>query len=132
MKLEKLLMLSLIVDAVDAYPLKGEIQFHTIKRGNDFLKQKPVKEMFVNEFGKKPVCNQWGGICNEYLEDLEKWEAAEKKVIFKDCEYFEDSVTINIQFADEYQLSYWKEDNPTLHAIAEATNGKLEIQNVIL
>ena len=141
MKIEKLYTLSQFinwVDETDHYPFLGyDERYFLILKYNDFLKQLLKKEMFVNL--KEPnakdffVAEHLSSMGNEtYHEKLEKWQQAEKKVIFKKCEYYEDEKTINIKFINEYQFAYWKDDNPTLQKIVKETNGELELQNVEL
>lgn len=146
MKIKNLLTLPLLVDAVDAFPIKGVCQFYTTKGWNKYLKQKPVKEMFVNEL-EKPT---WESVTNmpltsesvdsKYWRLMNAWEAAEKKVIFKPIEIIHDRMMLShdfyISFVCESIITNRgelnKKDSISLHDLAEATNGELEIRSVML
>jgi len=148
MKIEKLYKLSQFVDFVkslefdpyDGYSIDEFFvnNLKVIHRYNEFLKEPIKKEMFVNELEKPNEDDLTSHklpkylLTENYIYDLELWQEAERKVIFKESEYLEDDRTINVEFGINYQLSYWKDDNPTLHTLAEATNGELELQNVEL
>ena len=151
MKLEKLLTLSQFVDLAKAIKYgfartweekEGfETSLKLIYKYNDFLKQPLKKGMFVNELEKpekyKPCdgCND-GCSCNKcyakvsiLIHDKGVWEAAEMKVIFKDVKYcnalIKYPLDVNVGGAMELRDNY-------LYDLAEATEGKLEIKNVIL
>lgn len=111
---------------------------------DDKLLQPLTKEMFVNPYEKPNIVDYatGKGYGLEYHEDLEKWQEAEKKVIFKNCKY------IDIQPSRE--RNYWTiggltiaiEGNggemiilpkyKTIHDLVEAANGELELKNIDL
>lgn len=138
MKVEKLLTLPMLIDAVDAFPIKGVCQFYTVKGWNDFLKQKLVKEMFVNEL-ERPKANKVYSRGMSYLEQVVAWQAAEKKVIFKNLQHhsLQPSTSFNywtlngVRVMHESNTGYYMMHG-SLHDLAEATNGELEIKSVIL
>ena len=137
MKITKLHTLSQFVDLVQHSDGKEDYPTLAIFDYNSFLKQPLKKEMFVNKLSKPNMYDHWEVslpyIRKEMSQDTNclEWQESEKKVIFKKCKYFEDIETINIEFTDEYQLSYWKED-ATLYAIAIETDGNLKLQNVVI
>ena len=144
MKLERGLNLSQFVDFIKCNPyLESNKILIFIWLYNDFLKQPLKKEMFINEVRKPDK-----GIYDE--TQRKKWEAAEKKVIFKwwNTLFKEDNF---ISFAnDDYQIIFYindkiifsriyEESQPehigyikTLSDIFQATNGELITQNITL
>jgi hypothetical protein len=112
-------------------------QLNRIYKYNDFLKQPVTKEMFVNTY-KAPEPVKFGDTL-----PAEMWEEAEKKVIFKGWKSKGNNVLEHDKYILIYEKGYdmfkllnrrsdkWAEIR-TLHDLAEATNGELEIQNVKL
>jgi hypothetical protein len=109
-----------------------------------FLNQKPVKGMFVNE-QEKPLMGHilkedW--INHPHYDQLKRWEEAEKKVIFKgfkdDYGYIGKGKIKVIFYGLNCHISHTKkglirnEFINSLHDLAQATNGELELQNVKL
>ena len=124
MKLEKLLTLSQFVDYWTDNKRITDDSLVFIIEYNNFLKKPLTKEMFVNELETPNIENYatGKGYKLEYHEYLEKFEAAEKKAIFKND--IIDSVGITI--------AYFINKGKTLQDLAEVTKGELELQNVEL
>jgi hypothetical protein len=142
MKLEKLITLSQFVD-------KYCTQLANVRNYNNFLKQPLTKEMFVNPYEKPYVDNYKldGVVTGTYQILLDKWQEAEKKVMF-DCyknsdfrgsnrvTFDSEDVYLDIEF-DNFMcaISIINRDNErkevkTYHDLAEATNGELTLKNV--
>jgi hypothetical protein len=117
-----------------------------------FLNQKPVKGMFVNEVEKPNIYDHWEISIPRIQGDMSQnrdcmeWREAEKKVIFKGFDYlhkddyssnYEDDNENYVQIYHNGTVTLTNEDSTlfqinTLHDLAQATNGELELQNVTL
>ena len=154
MKLKKLLTLSQFVTFVNSLNLTAREKLILIVKYNDFLKQKPEKGMFVNPY-EKPKVGETNN-CDFYAENirvhnehcscelgeckkLEQYIEAEKKVIFKGWEAtdefyltYKNQTSIDIDDVEFWLESmdfgeYINQEINTLHDLAEATGGELEI-----
>ena len=147
MKLERLYTLSQFIDYIDEAANELRItpdEFDYIIKYNNFLKQPLTKEMFINPYGHERPINNRGFLESDekYNERLNQWEEAEKKVIFKGWEItninnytwaaINESHTITLY--QNYFIIYINDDTSkvakTLHDLAEATKGELELKNV--
>lgn len=153
MKIKKLRINSQFIDEIKLnkdVPVNG-IKFELIVKYNDSLKQKPTKEMFFNEFEEpnidnfksSPFCES--GDCKAYRDEVEAYKAAEKKVMFKGWEWYDNTKNNNsiksyvkkdnyiIHFHDHGDVVLYIESHnnhwclKTLEDLANATNGELNI-----
>ena len=147
MKLEKLLTLSQFVDLI--IPNAGKTPYRKtvlVKNYNEFLKQPLKKEMFVNEI-KKPKIAMYQNTDGtndvfQFDSDFKAWQEAEKKVIFKGYKLINNGNTLENGKQDIYVFrdsSMMLKHNgvrstgiKTIHDLAEATKGELELNNVEL
>ena len=146
MKIEKLYTLSQFVDLIKSdINIGNKESFLNVIYYNEFLKQPLKKEMFVNELEKPtwdkvkamPLTSE--GVDSKYWVLIKAWQEAEKKVIFKNLKYhdLQPSTRSNywslngVKVMQEFNTGYFALDM-TLHNLAEATNGELELQNVEL
>lgn len=137
MKLEKLYTLSQFVNLVQYSDGKEDYPASLIFDYNDFLKQPLKKEMFVNEL-EKPT-DVTATIAHTEINytfhniDLEAWEAAEKKVIFKDNQFEGMS---NYEFVNPKTKKPFRqiamEDFKTIGELGDYYEGGLELKNVEL
>jgi hypothetical protein len=121
MKLEKLLTLSQFVDEIKkTYHYDGAMaRIKLIFDYNEFLKTPLKKEMFVN-----PIEQKWEKVEGREImvhdSHYDKWQEAEKKVIF------ENSAILEMSFDwASIKIIY-----PDLNSLAEAHNGQLKLKNV--
>lgn len=145
MKIEKLLTLSQFVDEQVKLAIPDTQHFQNVINYNNFLKRTLTKEMFVNPLGSDEPIHIYSDSPSKtestmYRERYNKWQEAEKKVIFNgwtlcndfksdnssktsECIYHEKSKTI-LFIGD---LKDW-----TIHDLTEATNGELTLKNVTI
>ena len=105
-------------------------------RYNDFLKQSLTKEMFVNELeGKEPkeILRQGNGFVycaneDEINEFSDKWQEAEKKVIFEGVELSKiNNQDLLITKSNGYRIEFGES---TLYALSIETGGQLKLKNL--
>jgi hypothetical protein len=135
MQVEKLLTLSQFVEYLyNEWPLthhgllnaaKAE-RFDLIVNYMQFLKQPLKKEMFVN------AALSPGGLILRTKEAFSAWEKAEKEIIFKNIEDADIGASSYIQTTGGITIKFNALSCGSLHDLAEATKGKLEIKNVEL
>jgi len=157
MKITKGYTLSQIVDFIG--DMKGETidDYKALKfiiNYNDFLKQPLKKEMFVNEIEKPEYLpsylekikkhNEWVNEGVNIAKDRElinKWQEAEKKVIFKGWELNIDQRYLfkgesHIALYSDSEIRFYKNEDSfgvtikTLANLFQATDGELELKNV--
>lgn len=113
MKIERLYTLSQFVD-------EHAEKWALVRKYNNFLKQGLTKDMFVN-YMRCPIAP-----CENYQIKIKKFREAEANVIFEgfvECgDWF---IKNNPKNPIGIQLSQYK----TLHDLAYATNGQLELKN---
>ena len=127
MKVEKLLTLSQFIEyAKITCPTDKIGRLNIIEKYNNFLKQPRTKEMLVNPL-EKPII-KYNEEHNYSVILLERWNIFDKAVIFKG--YMDDQYYINNNIS--YNFNDMLLGIKTLHDLAEATNGKLELKNVTI
>lgn len=142
MKIEKLYTLSQFVDYVMASnSIEHWRKLGIIKDYNDFLKQSIKNEMFVNEL-EKPDRADYDirfDRHDQFVKDIEAWEEAEKKVIFKGKVYIHEPKSDDLARISIHDNSKVFDLNiifgkTTFHDLAEPIEGEreLELQNVEL
>lgn len=141
MKIEKGMTLEQFVDYVDeyiSYDNHQSLGFEFIKSYNNRLKEPLTKDMFVNPYEepKKETYFVDGQFKERYyLEDLETWQEAEKKVMFQDVRIEKiKSLRLCKIFAGNYKVAHdWGSEiiflDKTLGDLFRATNGELELKN---
>ena len=105
---------------------------------NNRLKEPLTKDMFCNPY-EEPTKETYfvDGELKEkyYLEDLETWQEAENRVIFKDVRIEKiKSLGLRKIFAGNYKVAHdWGSEiiflDKTLSDLFRATNGELELKN---
>jgi hypothetical protein len=120
MKIERLISLSEFVDIESDSQNDIEESYNNIVNHNDFLKQPLKKEMFVNEVKEPVKCDEDSNPDDllYYMSQLDKWQEAEKKVIFDGCAPSEHNNNIII-FDDEMTALNFKEDKVFLWYFGE-------------
>lgn len=146
MKIEQGYTLSQFVDYCETQTaIEMAISYMDIVKYNNFLKQPLSKEMFVNEL-KEPDAIDYVDTCDNktgtfdsknFDSDLNKWQEAEKKVIFKGWRHgqgdiYNDKMQIvyNVK-SNSIFINHWI-FNPTLNDLFEATKGQLKLKNIEL
>ncbi len=146
MKIEKLYTLSQFVDEMTkSYFVSANDAMEALKiieEYNEFLKQPLKKEMFVNEIEKPTyiIHEQLKGecFCEDCTEDLmfckpEKWQEAEKKVIFEGWYDWNGTLTDS---CNKYQNGFFEDFEHVvseviiLSDLADKTNGQLKLKNL--
>ena len=147
MKIDRLYTLSQFVSAMDDYTKESHSYERACKKiikYNDFLKKPLNNDMFVNHLEKPKICmfhntNGTNDI-DSFDSAFELWQEAEKKVIFKGFESVvnhdwlieKDDIQIlfnksSIYYSELQSLGEFRCEIQTLHDLAEATKGELEI-----
>lgn len=152
MKIEKLITLSQFVH--NQHTGTGLIEklahmYIDCYKYNNFLKQPPTKEMSINPLSKPDDKDDYyrdasGLIYELFHQDSMRFEEAENKVMFKDCQLFSSNNYCSVIMMDNYGISFFNDGRillrdldsekeywiKTLHDLAEATNGELKTKNL--
>jgi len=147
MKIEKLITLSEFVCAqhtgTGLHSRLAKMYIDCYKY-NSFLKQPLTKYMFVNPY-PKPIEDDYKVTelgeelaCYQFSKDFDRWQEAEKKVMFEGVACVEEeSIGLCKVYLNYIKIAhYWKRDDTwlclykTLHDLAEATEGELKIKNI--
>lgn len=150
MKINRLYTLSQFIEA-NKYSQFAHItelaeRLERITKYNTFLKQPLSKDMFVNETKDPGVFDEskdddFGLVSAVHDQKLGKFRQYEKKVIFDDVKKRIDrSVTAiilplnigNMKIGNLFDDGQFYTLYPTLHSIAEITNGELKLKNLEL
>ena len=145
MKIEQGLTLSQFIEFIENKSTSDcEGCLNAIFNYKDFLYRELTKDMFVNEI-EKP--SEFTGGYNSFCQsDRDKWQEAEKKVIFKgekiihgeNCIEYNHGNKISVYYypshiEDSTVLIYkvgWIDEFKTIGDLFQATNGELELKNI--
>lgn len=152
MKIEKLYTLSQFVDYMNSKECKLYMEnslSSAVLKYNNFLKQPLTKDMFVSEAprpneGDYKVTELGEELaCHQFSKDFDKWQEAEKNVIFEGFEYIKcirnsgGNYTHILKFEETEIYMQWGGFHiygvhkiKTILDLAEAPTGELKLKNV--